>query len=254
MESKFIKITPLERSDYRELISFVSEAVWPEFMLNSPISYRYWDGLFENFPGYQFALLSKTDQAVAGIANSVPLSWDGSVDELPDEGWDWAMVQSATDHAQGLQPNMLCGIQISIAPDFQGQGLSKIMLLEMVTLARAKGFAQVVIPVRPSLKHRYPLTPIDAYIKWNTGEGLPFDPWLRVHVRQGGRIVKPCPRAMEIPGTVAQWEDWTGLRFFESGDYIVPGALVPVQIDVEGDLGTYIEPNVWITHEVFKRE
>jgi len=250
MKTKFTRISPVERADYRELISFVSEAVWPEFMLNSPVSYQYWDGLFENFADYQFALLSQEDQRVAGITNSVPLSWRGSLEELPDEGWDWAMVKSAEDYVQGIQPNLLCGIQISIVPDFQGQGLSKIILAEMVALARSKGYPRVIVPVRPSLKHRYPLTPIDAYIRWTTADGLPFDPWLRVHVRVGGRIVKPCPTAMEIPGTISDWENWTGMKFFESGEYIVPGALTPVQIDVDGDRGTYIEPNVWVVHEV----
>jgi GNAT superfamily N-acetyltransferase len=250
MKTKFTKISPVERTDYRELISFVSEAVWPEFMLNSPVSDQYWDGLFEYFADYQFALLDQDDNRVAGIANSVPLSWKGSLEELPDEGWDWAMIKSAADHANGIQPDLLCGIQISIVPGFQGQGLSKIMLAEMVNLAREKGYPRVIIPVRPSLKHRYPLTPIDSYIRWTTAEGLPFDPWLRVHVRSGGRIIKPCPAAMEIPGTISEWEGWTGMKFFESGVYIVPGALVPVQIDVDKDRGIYIEPNVWIVHEV----
>jgi GNAT superfamily N-acetyltransferase len=250
MKAEYTKISPKDRADYRDMISFVSEAVWPEFMLNSPVSYEYWDGLFEKFADYQFALLGKEYQAVAGIANSVPISWQGSVDELPDEGWDWAMIKSAADYDEELQPNMLCGIQISIAPDFQGKGLSKILLREMVTLARLKGLPKVVIPVRPSLKHLYPLTPIDSYIKWMTAEELPYDPWLRVHVRNGGRIIKSCPLAMKIPGTIAQWESWTGMRFFDNGEYIVPGALVPVQIDIEGDLGSYIEPNVWVVHEV----
>jgi hypothetical protein len=38
------------------------------------------------------------------------------------------------------------------------------------------------------------------------------------------------------------------MAFPESGDYIVPGALVPVQIDRERDLGHYVEPNVWMRH------
>ena len=250
MKTKFSKISPVERADYRKLISFVSEAVWPEFMLNSPVSAQYWDGLFENFAEYQFALLSQDDQRVVAIANSVPLSWKYNLEELPDDGWDWAMTKSARDFTQGIKPNLLCGIQISIVPDFQGQGMSKIMLKEILGLARSKGYPRVIIPVRPSLKHRYPLTPIDSYLRWTTAEELPFDPWLRVHVRYGGRIIKPCLSAMEIPGTITQWEHWTGMRFFESGDYILPGALVPLQIDVDNDRGTYIEPNVWVVHQV----
>ena len=53
---------------------------------------------------------------------------------------------------------------------------------------------------------------------------------------------------MRIPGTVAQWEEWTGVAFPESGPYVVPGALVPVEIDRERDEGLYVEPNVWMVH------
>ena len=34
------------------------------------------------------------------------------------------------------------------------------------------------------------------------------------------------------------------MRFPDSGDDVVPGALTLVSIDREGDIGTYIEPNV----------
>lgn len=55
---------------------------------------------------------------------------------------------------------------------------------------------------------------------------------------------------MTVRGTVAEWEGWTGMRFPESGAYVVPGALCPVEMDVEGDLGVYGEPNVWMLHDV----
>jgi hypothetical protein len=55
---------------------------------------------------------------------------------------------------------------------------------------------------------------------------------------------------MRIPGSAADWEEWTGLRFFESGEYIVPGALRPVSYQRGQDLGVYLEPNVWVVHEV----
>lgn len=45
-------------------------------------------------------------------------------------------------------------------------------------------------------------------------------------------------------------EAWTGLRFPESGAYVVPGALTPVTIDREADRGEYVEPNVWMRHAV----
>ena len=250
MESDFVKITPADRADYRDLIAPLTEAIWPEFMLNDPVADDHWDGLFEEFADYQFALLSREAQAVGGFANSAPLQWMGSLEDLPDEGWDWALIKSATDARAGSRPNVLCGLQISISPDFQGTGLSKVLLQEMVGLAGSKGLSRVIVPVRPNLKSRYPLTPIDTFLGWKTDQGLPYDPWLRVHVRSGGRIIKSCPKAMIVPGTVSEWEGWTGMKFFESGEYVVSGALSPVRIDREADLGVYVEPNVWVVHEV----
>ena len=53
---------------------------------------------------------------------------------------------------------------------------------------------------------------------------------------------------MRVEGSVSDWESWTGMRFPETGHYVVPGALVPVAIDVERDTGLYLEPNVWMVH------
>ena len=38
------------------------------------------------------------------------------------------------------------------------------------------------------------------------------------------------------------------MAFPETGAYVVPGALVPVEIDRERDEGLYVEPNVWMVH------
>jgi GNAT superfamily N-acetyltransferase len=217
-------------------------------MLHDPIANERWDGLFEEFGEYQFAFLGEDGKQVVSLANSVPLAWEGPVEELPDEGWDWALIQSARDRAEGGISKTLCAIQISVHPQRQGRGLSAFMLKEMLALARQKGLGRLIAPVRPSLKHHYPLTPMDRYIRWMEDSGLPFDPWLRVHVRQGGRIVKVCPRAMQVVGTVGEWEAWTGMRFPDDGEYVVPGALAPIRIDRALDRGTYIEPNVWMLH------
>jgi hypothetical protein len=40
------------------------------------------------------------------------------------------------------------------------------------------------------------------------------------------------------------------MNFPQSGEYIIPGALSPIEVNVETDEGVYVEPNVWIVHEV----
>ena len=107
-----------------------------------------------------------------------------------------------------------------------------------------------MLPVRPNRKSAYPLIPMESYVTWRTPEGLPLDPWLRVHVRLGGEILAVCPESMRITGTVEQWEAWTGLRLPATGSYVVPDGLVPVQIDLDLDQGLYVEPNVWVRHDL----
>ena len=53
---------------------------------------------------------------------------------------------------------------------------------------------------------------------------------------------------MRIEGTVREWEEWTGMVFPDEGEYVVPGALVPVRF-ADGR-GVYVEPNVWMRHAV----
>jgi hypothetical protein len=55
---------------------------------------------------------------------------------------------------------------------------------------------------------------------------------------------------MLVTGTMAEWEEWAAMRFPESGAYVVPGALNPVEINREADQGRYLEPNVWRRHRL----
>src|SRR5262249_936811 len=115
-------------------------------------------------------------------------------------------------------------------------------------IGRDHGLGTLIAPVRPTLKERYPLAPIDSYVTWRREDGTHLDPWLRTHERLGARIVKGAHESSTIPGTVGEWEEWTELAFPESGAYVVSGALVPVEIDRERDEGLYVEPNVWMVH------
>jgi hypothetical protein len=87
-------------------------------------------------------------------------------------------------------------------------------------------------------------------VTWTRANGEPFDPWIRVHVRRGAKIARPIAHSLRISGTVAEWEQWTGLRFPDDGQYTFPAGLAPVDINHGRDLGCYWEPNVWIVHTI----
>lgn len=216
---------------------------WPRFMLEDPVANRCWPFLYERFGAFQHFLVDEASDEVVAEANSVPVRVDPAA--LPDRGWDDVFERGT---AAEEEPTAVSAISVAIAPARQGQGLSSACLERMCATAAAHGFRDLVAPVRPSWKARYPLVPIDRYLAWTTDDGGLFDPWLRTHAKLGATVAGPCHESMTIPATVSEWEEWTGLRFPESGDYVVPGALELVQIDREADRGLYVEPNVWMHH------
>ncbi|HEX2906183.1 MAG TPA: GNAT family N-acetyltransferase [Phototrophicaceae bacterium] len=227
----------------------IMEQGWPPYLLFDPIADKYWTRMHVYFPQFQFALYDQ-QQKMAAVGNSVPLAWDGRDDSLPPEGWDWVLESGIQGYETGTPPNTLAAISITTSPAYRGQGVSQHAVSALHELAKRNGLAAVIAPVRPNRKHQYPLTPMERYLTWQTDDGAPFDPWMRVHWRLGARIVKVCPRSMCIPGSLAQWEEWTGLQFPESGSYIVPGALNPIEMNLDNGLGCYIEPNVWMVHSL----
>jgi len=229
-----VKIVPVtEEIEARPSFSELRRA-WPEIVFHDAISNEYWGRLYEERGEFQFALVE--GDRVLAEGNSLPVSG------MPP-AWRDAFLNGFGEGA----PDRLCAIAILIDPDEQGRGLSRLMLEHMRGLAAERGW-ELVAPVRPTLKDRYPLTPIERYAGWRRADGLLFDPWLRAHERAGAAVIGIAENSLVSEGTVAELEEWTGLAFPESGSYVVPGALVPVEIDVEGDRGVYREPNVWMRH------
>jgi|SRR5215211_4546174 len=237
-----------QRPDLWEPATAIGEKVFPEFMHHDPVANRNWGRLAQDFPGFQVALLGERDGVVAA-GYSAPLYWDGTTEGLP-EGWDAAFEQALADLASGREPTAMSALLTTVDPAYQGRGLSAAVLEALKAEARKAGMRAMIAPVRPTMKARYPLAPIEAYVGWRNDRGEVFDPWLRVHEKLGAKFSKIAPSSMDISGAVAQWEGWTGMAFPQSGRYVVPGALCPVEVDREQDLVRYVEPNVWMVHQL----
>lgn len=241
----FHVVTAAQTQNFTDLADVVSIPSWPEFMLHDEIANTHWSLMVRNHPEFQFALVeTNTDRWVA-VGNSIPVRWDGKLEDLPDEGWDWAMISGNED----LNWNMVSAIAIEIHPDMRGKGLSTLMIRIMRENAKHHGYTKLIGPVRPNKKHEFPHMSMEAYIEKKKGDER-FDPWMRVHERLGAKVIKVCHKAMRIPGTIEEWQKWTGQTFTKSGSYVIDKALVPINIDVEKDSGVYVEPNVWMVHTI----
>jgi hypothetical protein len=235
-----------ERPDLLEPAVELHAVGWPAFMRHDPAAEVYEARLAGELAGFQVLLLDEKDElAAAGV--SIPFVWDGTVDGLP-AGWDAVVAGGLRDRDQGRRPTALAGLAVTVAPDRLGQGLSRLVLEGMRRTAARAGLEALVVPVRPAAKSAYPLAPMERYVRWAGPDGAPFDYWLRTHWRLGATILRVCPASIIVEAEVGVWEAWTGMRFPETGPYVVPDALVPVEIDRERDLGRYVEPNVWVRH------
>jgi len=235
--------TAAERPDLIDRAWQRTRDVIPEYNNHGDVLNRYWGRLVDERPEFQFHVV-EADEPVARV-RSIPVRWDGTVGDLP-AGIDGAIARGFDEG----EANVLCALLIAVPQSEQGRGVSRVALEGMVGIARASGFSAVIAPVRPSWKERYPLIPIDRYAAWRRDDGLPFDPWLRVHARMGAEILRPEPESLRITGTVAEWESWTEMAFPDSGEFVFPGGLAPLRVDRDADLGAYWEPNVWMLHRI----
>jgi GNAT superfamily N-acetyltransferase len=239
--------TAAERSDIEALAGEID--VWPTYNHHGVVTRPYWSVLYEIFPDFQFVLSDSQTAEILGVGNSIPCYWDGTVDGLPS-GIDQTILKAFQLKELGGHPNTLSALAIAIPTEHQGKGLSRVMVESMIGIARKHGFSNLIAPVRPNWKERYPSMPIDQYVTKKLDDGLPFDPWIRVHVRMGADVLKTAPQSLEITGTVAEWEDWTKQQFPKSGRYQFPRGLSILEIDAEKNMGRYWEPNVWLRHHV----
>ncbi|HEY3872919.1 MAG TPA: hypothetical protein VGM10_31470 [Actinocrinis sp.] len=226
------------------------EDTWPAFMGADAVANALFHRVAGDFPQY-CVMATEADGTPVARGRSIPFRFgDPRRGQLPEDGWDRVMTWAYNDLRSGAQVDMASALEILIAPKYLGTGLSYRVLAALRTAVAAQGITTMVAPVRPNEKHLSPHLPMSEYIKLNRPDGLPHDAWLRVHVRAGAVIEKVAPASMVMVGSLSQWRAWTGLPFDTDGDIVVPDALVPVKCSTAHDYAVYVEPNVWVRHDL----
>lgn len=240
------------RPDLAPMLGELS-GVWPAFMTEDPVSSFYYATAERDYPEFSMvAYYADRPDVPVARSHAVPFALGPELGraDFPDDGWDAVIRWGWLDRVAGRTPTHVSALEIAIKPELRGGGLSARLLAAMRDNVARLGFTDLYAPVRPSAKSVEPHTPMSEYAFRTRPDGLPHDPWLRVHVRAGARVVRVCPRAMTIAGSLAEWREWTGLPFDRSGAVEVPGALTPVHCSVEHDHAVYVEPGVWVHHRI----
>lgn len=224
-------VTTADRPELDDQARAAFRPGWPEFIFHDPISSEHIGRVETYFPHYDVLLLHRGEVVAGGWG--VPFRWDGTIGDLPDGGYDGALVSAVTGHENSVPADTLCVMATAVRTDRQGTGLAGKTLTVLRERAIDAGLRRVIAPVRPSLKARYPRTAMENFARWTRNDDLHLDPWIRTHQRLGATILAPAPRSMAFP---------------ETGQYVVPEALDLVAIDREQDRGTYHETNLWMRH------
>ncbi|MFI5801818.1 N-acetyltransferase [Streptomyces sp. NPDC051561] len=222
---------------------------WPEFTSHEPVVGALLHRVVEEFP--QYCVVATAGDRVVARGFSVPFNsvLDGR-EEMPDKGWDQVLIWAFADLTHARPTTVASALEITIDSGHLGRGLSSRMLSAMRDAVATQGHSTLLAPVRPNAKHLRPRLPMSDYLRELRPDGLPTDPWLRVHAKAGGTIEKIAAASMTTSGTPAQWHRWTGVPFDHDGPVVVPGALVPVHCDLTHNHAVYVEPNVWVRHRV----
>ena len=236
--------TLTNRFNYLDRLKALDRRSWPEFLCHGNIFS--WNRIYEELADFVLLWID-ADDFLAGAGFTIPMIWNGRNDDLPTS--IESIIQNGLN-AKGQSPNTLMAIAALVDHSHRGQGLSAQILKHMTQLAQRHDFRDLVVPVRPTWKPRYPLQPIEIYASWKRADGLYYDPWLRTHQRLGATMLACVDSTLEVEGSIADWQTWTDMVFPESGHYIVEGALQPVVIDVVANSGVYHDPNVWMRHKL----
>lgn len=183
-------------------------------------------------------MLVRGDELI-GAALSLPLPG-----EAYPHGWDGAIRAAAANTEN--RTDQVFALTITTREN----GLAGRLIQALKQSAAQAGARRLILPVRPARKADYPLTPMPAFLNWRTEHGEMFDPGLQLHARHGAELIGITDPATTFTGTVAEWEKWLDLPLPESGDYVIPGGLAPLTVNLAADEGVYSEQSIWMRYRL----
>ncbi len=243
---KYLNLTELSDVQVQQYRDAVSVA-FPKIIQSSEVIKNNWGYIEDHFPKHQLYLIGADDNLI-GFMNTVPIHYDQSLDQLPNEGWDWLVHKSISDHKLNKAPNTLGGLQVIITKKNQRKGYSKFLIAEAKNMMQKNGYEKFVIPIRPTLKQNYPDMSMVDYLHLKN-ENKIYDPWIRTHVDSNAKVISICHKSMNIKGDIKFWENLMNQKIKHSGYHQVSGALNPVYIHLDSNKGEYYEENIWIAYE-----
>lgn len=244
-----VAVSLAERPELADRIGELESESFPEYVNAEPTWSECFPKILEAQAHLQiFIVDGKCDELLAVICHC-QLSWDGDPTTLP--GYNQLLRETLVED-DTQQPNMLVGI-MGIVPDkHRGKNVPEKLYMAMQKLAKDYNFDYITSPIRPTLKHLYPNYSTEEYLSWKTKDGRPFDPWIRTNMASDTECLGIAHDSIGVTASLEQWQEWCGMVFPVSGEYLIPGGHKLLKVDVENDSAFYGEDHVWYSYDLIE--
>lgn len=205
----------------------------------------------EAFPEGQLAIWTPEGRPIASLSLS-RFNYDGDPQALPT--WDEIMGDPPTgEHTFVPDGNAIGMMSINVHPEFQGAGLTRVIIDDVKKRAKDLGIKHIMGSFRPSQfgewTHEHPREGFVTYALKERPDNLPLDAWLRALTRNGMRMLRVDDAAMVVPEVpIEEFNNYRETYNPEKWRQIAPHVWrcgeTGVWITGENS-ATYIESNVW---------
>ena len=239
-------VTLKENPGLLDRIGELEDEAFARWLNEDPTWQEAFPKILETFPEYQLFFLDSDTDTLLAASNQVPFYWDEKVENLPR--YQQMLLDCVTDQEKGIKPNSVCGIMAIVPEKYQGTGLGNEIFTAAMELVKEQGLKHAMCDLRPILKHLYPTVTLADYMTWKDSKGRPIDPWARTSGDLKAEYLGIAPNAIVTEASVAQWEEWTGLIFPQSGEYVIPEGHQLLKVDVENNVAIYAEDHLWFEY------
>src|SRR5262245_31027732 len=113
-----------DRPELGQLMADVPDG-WPEFMYHDPFADLLYEHATTRYASTcMVAIDPERPQHALATSYGVPISV--GLDDLPESGWDGAMLIATNDQLAGVRGSLFCGLEITVRPDLRRAGMAKL--------------------------------------------------------------------------------------------------------------------------------
>lgn len=216
--------------------------------------FRFGPNMFEKILLDWIIFTDAAGRELIGHGVTTRIAWDQDPDHLPG-GWQGA-VRASYEHAQagGRPADTLVGLFILVRDAYRQQGWANEIIVEMRRLGRDLRAASLIIPLRPPSRYEKELAalPLRAFAARRRADGLPEDHWIRLHVRQGARVIGVAETSHQHAMSLADFHaQFTCPPVTRAGDVLAQqrdGGWVTAYADPAHDFVLINQGCVWVQH------